>query len=178
MSKNPYPRRTEPDMRQEMINTLDGAFPEIAKGQTAILRQMSTTQCPCVDFLTKEPDKDTYCPVCMGEGYLWDEIFITVYKVVLKSDVGNALKERLWAPGLINKPLVVFYVCFSVDVSKEDKVIELILDIEGAPVRPYKRRAIYRIGTVFDIRSDNGRLEYWKIDTYEEDVKFLNGSTG
>ena len=170
--------RTEPDMRQEIINTLDGSFPEIAKKQIAVLRKMRipAQQCPCVDAVTHEPDKDTFCPFCWGEGFLWDEIFIDFYKVPLKGDAGNSENEEITSPGLMNEPIMVFYIRYSVDLTDNDKIIELQLDREGQPIRPYQRKRLYRIGTLIDMRSDNGRLEYWKVDCYSEFRKFLNGS--
>ncbi len=204
---------TEPDMRQEMINTLDGAFPETAKKMTAVLRKMrrgtlevfpggdiespwlewntigkrhrwrtdigtDLLLCPCVDKVTKEPDKDFHCPFCWGEGFLWDEDFFDVFKVRIKSEVGNALLEQLQGPGLITTPLVIFYTRYLELITKEDKVIELILNEEGEPVKPYFRRDLYRIGSAVDLRGDHGRLEYWKLDCFTEYKKFLNGPGG
>ena len=51
------------------------------------------------------------------------------------------------------------------------------LQNSGALVVPYKRKHLYRIGTPIDYRSDNGKLEYWKLDCFEEDRKFLNGDS-
>lgn len=173
--------RTEPDMRQEMENLLDGAFPEIAKGMPTLLRKMRRDDagklipCACVDKVTHEPDKDSYCPFCQGEGYYWEEEWIETYKVQVKSEVGNALKEQMIAPGLQNTPLVVFYTRYSVEVTEDDKIVEVVLDTEGNPVRPYKRKRLYRIGSAIDLRSDNAKLEYWKLDCHEEHNKFLNG---
>jgi hypothetical protein len=193
---NPYDTlRTEPDMRQELINTLDGAFPEIAKKQQFVLRKMQSAnnklvQCPCVDTLTGEPDRDHFCPVCMGEGVLWEETLIEGYQVVLGSSIGLAGKEQLSAPGNVNLRYSTFYFAYDLalnimtgkgkftKVYFPDKIVLLTTDASGSPVRPYQRERIYRIGTAIDFRSDNAKIEYWKIDCYEEQVKFLNSSTG
>ena len=178
---NPYKsiRRTEPDMRKELNNTLDGIFPEIAKKQTAIFRKFRRDSlnklipCDCVDPVTHEPDKDTYCPFCQGEGSYWDEGYIEVYKIL--TDGRDALGERVTAPGLLNVPLMVFYTRSSVDMTSEDKIVEIVLDTEGVPDQPLRRKQLYRIGSLVDYRSDNGRLEYWKVSCYGEVRKFLNG---
>lgn len=219
---NPYEvhLRTEPDMRQEMINTLQGNYPEIAKKQTHVLRKMRTgtlevwpeddsvgdgwvehvaagthyrwkvgigndlLPCPCVDALTHEPDKDTFCPVCFGEGFVWDEFLVEGYKVVIRSSVGLSSKETLIAPGLTNLSYASFYFDYELPLNlfpkrtSPDKIVEITTDETGKPVRPYQRDTIYRIGTAIDFRSDSGKLEYWKVDCYEEQVKFLNGSQG
>jgi hypothetical protein len=176
--------RTEIDMRKEMTNFLQGSYPEIAKKMPAILRRMrrttsgTLTDCACVDDVTGEPDKDTFCGLCFGEGYYWDEIFLDVYKVVIKSDVGNALKEQLASPSLWNIPVVLFYTDYAETITEDDKIVELSLNTAGEVVEPYQRVAVYRINTLFDFRADEGRLEYYKIATYKEDVKFLNGPNG
>lgn len=186
VSFNPYKgiRRTEPDMRREMNNTLDGIFPEISKKQPIILRRMRKdanghlVKCDCVDEVTKEPDKDTYCPFCQGDGHYWDENYIDAYKVSLSGDEAKALGERLIGPGLLNIPLMVFYTRSTVDINITDKIVEMSLDKEGQVAKPIHRNQLYRIGEVVDYRSDNGRLEYWKICCYGESRKFLNGPRG
>lgn len=177
-------RRSEVDMRQEMNNFLDGSYPEIAKKQKAVLRKMrrdssgDLTECECVDDTTKEPDVDVFCPYCQNEGYYWDESFIDVYRIIVRSDVGNSTRENLIDPTLLNIAIVVFFMRSTVDVTEADKIVELVLDTEGVPIKPYKRKAIYRINTTFPFRADKGRLEYWKVGTFEEKRKFLNGPQG
>ena len=176
--------RTEPDMREEFNNMMDGKWPEIAKAQPIVLRKLrrdsagKLVRCPCVDVLTGEADLDHFCPVCHGEGSLWDEHMYDGYKVVLRSDVGLASREDLIKPGLLNIPFVIFYMRSRVDITIEDKIVELVLNQAGKPVRPFKRDYLYRIGTPIDLRSDGGKLEYWKLDCYAEERKFLNGLEG
>lgn len=134
--------------------------------------------CACVDLITKEPDVDHFCPICQGERYLWDEIFIDTYKVDLRSDVGRSTKQDLIQPGLTNIPLMIFYTRSSVNVTRADKVVELWTDSAGDIIRPFRRRTLFRVGSTIDFRSDNGKLEYWKLDCYAEQRKFLNGPSG
>lgn len=177
---NPYPTgRTEPNMRQEMINTLQGSYPEISKKQIAVYRKMRTPLvdniCPCVSNLTQEADKDNFCPICFGEGYKWDETFIDVYKIIKSSDIGNALIDKLETPGLIAPTVVVFYTEYEHQFIKQDSIVELVLDAEGIPVKPYARKVLYRVGLAIDFRSDDGKLEYWKLACTADNRKFLNG---
>jgi len=171
---------SEVDMRQELENLLDGYHPEIAKGQVALFRKMrrdsdgGLTACPCVDEVTNEPDKDRFCPICFGEGYMWDETEIDFYKVYEQSDTSNILKDKLHKPGLINQPLVVFYIRYSVEITKEDRIIEIQLDDDGTATDPMRRKRVFRIGNLWEYRCDNGRLEYWKVFGYPENVKYLN----
>lgn len=182
-----YPTsRTEPDMRKELEATFDGVFPEIAKAQKIALRifrkddQGKRIPCQCTDPVTHEPDKDTFCPYCFGEGFYWDEILTDTYKVVIRSSVGLSTKDELLSPGTMNIPIVSFYFRYNIPINHDgdttpDKVIELATDSEGKLVRPYRRERVYRVGTAIDFRSDHGKLEYWKLDCTGEKVKFLNG---
>lgn len=177
-------RGTEADLRKEMHNTMYGGYPEIAKGQQHIFRKIrrdavgAVIKCPCVDRVTGEPDKDIYCPICMGEGNLWDEEWLTAYKVLLRADVGNASRESLLTPGYINIPMSMFFTEEPKDFTTDDRIIELLRDHEGVPIKPYKRVYVYRIDAAIDLRSDDGRLEYWKLTCFVEQRKFLNGPGG
>jgi len=111
---------------------------------------------------------------CFGEAYLWDEENIIFYRTLEDSDSDNSIKDKLQEPGLINAPLVVFYTRYDANITKDDKIVELKLKIDGSAITPLKRREIYRIEVAFDYRADNGKLEYWKVFTHREDVKYLN----
>lgn len=173
--------RTEPSMRDEMINTLQGKSPEMAKKMPALLRKMRRDDsgllvpCECVDLVTHEQDKDNFCPLCHGDGHKWDEKYMDVYKVAIKSDVGNATKERSFDAGMLNISVTDFYTDYAEPVTEDDKVVELVLDLEGRVIKPAKRLKLHRIVSVIDYRADNGRVEYLKIGCFEENYKFLNG---
>jgi hypothetical protein len=175
---------SEINIRQELINMFDGAYPEIPKASIGLLRKMRRDTngllllCPCVDIVTREPDKDRFCPYCFGEGYYWDEVEVQYYCVTVGRDVSNISRERLTSPGLINPPLVVFYIRYDVPITIQDKIIKVSLDLEGSPAVPRKRDSIYRVTKIWDYRLDNAKLEYWKIYTYEEYSKYLNGYGG
>lgn len=174
---------------------MDGTFPEISKRQRVVLRKMrsssgSLISCECVDQLTGEPDKDTFCPICFGEGYLWDESLHDAYLKILGSNIGQATGETLISPGHMNISRVAFYFRYNFPLNVfpascslphdefPDKIVEIMTDADGDPVEPYQRQRIYRIGSAIDFRSDSGKLEYYRLDCFEEQVKFLNGPQG
>jgi hypothetical protein len=164
----------EISIRDEFHDTFDGTAKEISKKQTCLIRFMrrdangNKIPCSCVDPVTKEPIKERLCPICLGEGFLWDESYSEMYKVLLTP------KEVVMPPGLTNIPLVIFYMRHNANVSRDDKLIELVLDSEGIPVQPVLRRNVFRIQHLQEYRLDEGKLEYLKLWTYEEDVKYLN----
>jgi hypothetical protein len=174
---------SEPNMREELENTLDGSFPEVAKATSGVFRKMRRDSdgvlipCDCVDLITQEPDRDRFCPICFGDAYLWDESDVEYYRVQEDSDVDNALRDKLSPAGLINVALVVFYIRYSVDITTDDKIVEVELELDGSRSQPARRKAVYRIGAAYDYRADNGKLEYWKVFAYQEKVKYLNAPT-
>ncbi len=171
--------RTEIDLRQEMKNTMYGNGPEIAKSQTGLLRRFRLDNnqkfipCACVSTVTGEPDKETKCPVCFGEGKLWDEELISFYYRELEGDSALAERNVQKPHSIVNTPLSVFYIESTFTLTGQDKIVLLNLDTEGKPLRPYQRRTIFRINSLRDLRLDQARLEFWKANCYEDTNKFL-----
>lgn len=184
MRNNFYGKRTEPDLRYEMESILEGFFPEISKAQVFVLRKMrrdaygKLIKCTCVSPLTHEPDIDTYCPICQGEGFLWDESLIEGYRQVLSSTTGFSSSERQLKSGIVNVTMIHFYTRYTTEFTIDDKLVELVVDTEDIPIDPVRRKQLYVINTALDYRSDNGRLEYWRLSCYSEKRKFLNGIEG
>ena len=100
---------------------------------------------------------------CWGEGYLWDEEWITCYKMLVSSQEGMVRKDSPNKPGISNTPFVFFYLEYSVMPTRYDKIVEVKLDAAGDISLPYIREATYPIATSEDFRSDNGRIEYWRV---------------
>lgn len=167
----------EVDLRQEFYELLYGSAAEIAKGRPGILRRMRKDssgvliKCPCVDEKTGEPDKDTSCPYCWGEGYLWDEEWITYYKMLISSQEGLVRKDSPYKPGISNTPFVFFYLEYNIIPTGYDKIVEVSLDTAGNISLPYTREAVYPIATSEAFRSDNGRIEYWRVASILDSVK-------
>lgn len=186
MAKNPTVEyysgasfQSEPDLRQELINTLEGAYPEVAKGKPAYLRKMRKDtsgvliKCVCVDPTTGEPDKDDYCPFSLGERYFWDESEILVYK----EESDNMDQPASKPSGLLNIPVSVFYMRYDVGITPDDKIVEMVLGTDGRALSPRRRSAVYSIRQLIEYRSDRGRLEFFKAICSREFVKFLNPPT-
>jgi hypothetical protein len=158
---NPYANvgtNIELDLRVELNRTFNGAVDEIPKGRVGMLRRMrrdennKAIRCECRDPQTDEPSKDYYCRYCLGMGFLWDERKMLYYK---NEDT-------------FNKDSFMFYIQYDKDINTEDYIVELLIDKEGSPVLPVQRYKIYNILEVFPYKSDNGRLEFWKVLAQEE----------
>jgi hypothetical protein len=166
----------EVDLREEFYELLYGSSSEVAKGRPGLLRRMRTDsdgdliQCPCVDDITGEPDIDTFCPYCWGEGYIWDEEWITYYKRIVSSQEGLVRKNQPHQPGLSNIPFAFFYLEYNVLPTVYDIVIEVSLDEDGYVNTPISRSAHFKIATPESFRSDNGRIEYWRVAATKDSV--------
>lgn len=162
-----------------MINLLDGKYPEIAKAHYVVLRRMNRDSndnlvpCSCVNDM-EEWDKDRWCPSCWGLGYLWTEEWIKTYSRLESSDKGNSFLNRILPPGTFSVPAMIFYTKYDTDIKKDDRLIEISLDTAGNVVEPVVRTRIFRVAFSYAYRADNGKLEYFKLFTHEEKVKYLN----
>lgn len=170
---------TEIDLRSEFLNTMYGKGPEVPKRQEGLVRTFRRTSdnklipCPCVDQVTGEPDRETRCPVCLGEGNLWDETKIDFYHIRAESQSSLSFQDKQRAPGIMNTVAEVFYIPWQFELTKEDKLVTLTLDKEGRVTTPITRLQLFRISDIRPMRLDNGRLEFWKAYTYEDGTKFL-----
>jgi hypothetical protein len=179
LSRTLYPstNRTEIDLRKELEGLFHGNSTEIAKAQTFLFRRMrrdennNLTKCECVDELTQEPDLDTECVYCQGEGYYWDEELAQGRKVHIGTDASSfTSRNKYQDAGILNTQAAVFYFEHDLSPTLYDRIIEISLDNEGDLVVPYLRRKIYRAHTVYDYRSDTGRVEFWGIFCTEKDA--------
>jgi hypothetical protein len=174
---------TEPNMRQELINTLDGQFPEIAKGAYGILRRVSREsdgspiQCECVDPVSKEFDKTKFCPICFSTGFLFEEEYIKYYHTLAETSFASNRRQHILPPGISDATFDVFYVQYDKNITQEDRIIEILLDNAGGIVYPVTYLMSYRIDKAWSYRSDNAKLEYWKIFTHQEETKFIGKPT-
>lgn len=172
--RNPRTVSSEIDLRAEFDDLVFGTN-GIAHGSLFALRNMRRTESnrpvECVCFRTNttiEPDPD--CSYCLGEGYLWDESWITGYSMFINTDTGLGRKYLQMAPGMERTDYKVFFLRYDTVIEYQDKIVEMKLDAEGNPVIPYIRTAIYKPGTIYQYRSDHGRREYYALFCKEEDA--------
>ena len=155
----------ELDLRQELENFLYGAVDEIPKGRTGLIKQIrrdddgNPIRCPCRDRITDEQDQDYYCRICLGAGYLWDERKIVYYR--------NNDSFRKVAGKNQEFEGDDFFVEYDSVITTDDVIITLKLDSEGNFITPVERDKSFAILSVDHFRSDNGRIEFWRIRTAE-----------
>jgi hypothetical protein len=160
----PKVTQKELDLRKEVKDTFKGSIYEIPKSFKVMLRKFrrnaNNYRVPCSCNVAKEGQGHQKCTICLGEGYLWDEHYMEVFKVDIGSDQEKAGASLITEIGRTKKQFCKFYVQSSIVINYEDRVIELELDEAGVPVKPEKRKINWTINTLNEKRSDTGRIEY------------------
>jgi hypothetical protein len=174
-----YSNSQEINLRQELLNTFSGTGQEIGKAEQGIWRQMqldsngNKINCVCVDRETGEQDRDYYCPVCLGEKYMWTESLIQFYRVQHTSDNGGLKSVEI---GLRDVVMCVFYILSNVPIGDTDKIVQINLDDDGNIQKPIKRIQVWQLTEVARLRLDNGRVEFKKAFARIDDTRYLNTS--
>jgi hypothetical protein len=120
-----------------------------------------------LDETYHEPDIDFPCSSCQGAGYLWDEEIIYGYRQVAAATSGSnaAVNFDKSEVGSLYVPATKFYFLYDANLKREDIIVDIELDVDGAPVLPYNRIGFQEVNLVRSMRSDNGRIEFWVCDT-------------
>lgn len=171
---------SEIDIRTEFLRTIFGGPGEIPKGQPILIRRMrrdpltmAKTECGCKDSFTREPDLDTICPICLGEGYLWDEAYVHGYKRVSGSETSLARRVQHEGPGVIYDDTFRFYFPYDANIRQGDSIIEVILDVEGDIEEPARRQRIWRPSVIEQKRLDTGRIEYYIVSCAQRNSIYI-----
>jgi hypothetical protein len=171
-----YPNvRTEIDLRDELAQTINGSDYEISKGQLYILRRMrrvpdtdALIPCSCFNPQTKEGSSDVFCPYCHGEGHLWDEEWFNGIRIRnRRAMVGKNDSIDQAIAGYLYPELAYIYTAYDLCPTTHDRVIMAQMDVEGYTQWPVKIAHYYYIEKPDHKRSDEGRLEYWRLTIRE-----------
>jgi len=177
---NPNPGSIETDVRAEFSKLLDGDDVVPQRGHWVLLRRMDKTQrCTCwgreaagtdryMDDSRKYDEPEEDCPICNGEGWIYDDELHLVRRRIVAPPIGLAGQEQQTEVGIMNVPYLVFYFKYYVNPKKEDKVIEIENNDDGEPVRPFSRKEIYNISIAEPFRDKKGRVEFWRVSVKME----------
>jgi len=169
----------ELDLRKELNRTLHGASDEIPKGALSILRRMRWKDgvvypvtaadlqiCPCKSrSIQNEPDKDYPCDICFGEGYLFDEEMVVTYKTN-RFEFQDVEQYKDWGKSTI--AMSFFYVESYEKPNRFDKIREPVHTTEGKIASPIKILHTHAIHMSEEFRSDNGRVEFWRVSCFTD----------
>lgn len=162
-----YPRRTEIDFRDEFNRLLFGDHWEIGKEQLYIYRRMrrdaqdKLISCVCQSKLTDEGEVHVTCPYCFGEGFLWDDAWVS--GILLKHRTLRRRVERtVYEEFSVLHPDITFmYLVYTSIPTVDDKILAPQIDTSGQIVWPPKIINDWNIDKADPMRGDYGRVEYW-----------------
>ena len=162
----------ELDLRDWMDQILFGTINGIKHGHPIILRKFrrannKRVSCTCLD---EAGSPSPTCPYCDGEGFLWDESWVWSYTHLASSEGGKPNITQRQPYGTIRIDTRVFYFRYDTAIHPLDKLVMVQMDSDGTPVAPYVRTSIYKIGTIEEHRSDNGRIEFISVYCAEDDA--------
>jgi len=100
---------------------------------------------------------------CLGNGNLWDEELILLYEVVAAAPGGSNSADNFHKMniGTASLPASRFFLPYNLNPKREDRLVELELDVDGSPTIPYIRIAVYELMLVRAMRSDAGKIDFW-----------------
>ena len=154
------------DLQKEMDNFILGSDYEESKGKDLIFRRMrrdssgDLIRCVCVNDNTDEPDRDSYCPYCLGAKYYWDEEFVKAY----------------WHRE--NEDTLTFYFRHSVEPSSVDELITVKMNDDGTLVSPIERIELYNILSTGKLREERAVLVYYKIIAAPVNRRYIGPQNG
>lgn len=170
-------------IRAEISGTLFSSRGEFPRGKPLIFRRMKRDQyqnpvlCPqCRMKGTLSHARAHVCDKCWGMGYLWKEEWVVAYSWPGQGASPALAKEKKYEEqGVVDSDFNVFYLEYQVKPTLMDKLIEVRLDDEGAPLSPTKpiRVRSFDIRNIDEYRLDSGRLEYWRLTCDQEKFGFI-----
>jgi len=167
MAYNFYRNNTDVSLRQEFEDLLLGKDTSSPTGVPYLVRALRIDPvtkvpipCDCVDPVTKEPDRDTPCPICGGSGFLYDEKIMYGWKF---DKTSLSIDPEASPVGLLPDGTYVFYFRAHEIIDRIDGLYDIRLDQDGRVFTPIERIQEYTIVRVNRIRLDNSRVEFVKV---------------
>jgi hypothetical protein len=165
---------SEIDLRAEMTLMLEGNNYYPRRGHWVLLRRMDKRQkCTCYNRVGQGDEKysldrgkynepELRCPSCNGEGWLYEDELHLTRRTLVSPTIGLAGSEQMSDIGWMNINYIVFYFQHYVEPKRGDKIIEISLDDNANPIRPFVMKEAYRVAIGEPFRDQNGRVEYWR----------------
>jgi len=152
------------DLRKELQDFFFGSTLEEDKSHKVLVRRFKYDpegrKIPCTCNKDNEGAKTPSCSSCLGEGYYWKESWESCFKYHIGSESAHARRIILEAGGTLKGELCRFYFQHDIDITKEDRIVEVKYDNKGDISLPYKRGTEWMIQEVINKRSDQGRVEF------------------
>jgi hypothetical protein len=151
----------EIDLRIELATILYGSDNTCVHSYPVLYRRLSTTRCTCWNNVTHEGDPR--CPYCFGAPYLFSEEVINVRSIIDAPIYGKSLSTLDANIQAMHIPSALFYADYTTNPKIGDFIISIKLDNEGRIFEPIQKIRKWKNNLVEHMRSDNGRVEFYRI---------------
>lgn len=141
------------DLRAEMADLLD------KHGHYAFLRRSTGRRCACWNTATLEADPN--CSHCTGEGWAYEDVKVLCRKTFLTDPMTAAFLNKLTPLGRVSVSDQIFWMKYDKKPTRLDKIVEVSLDDDMEPEKPYRIEIIWEINWSQDYRDKWGRVEFW-----------------
>jgi len=160
------------DIRKEIKDLLEGTTFSPQRGHWILLRRTDLAQkCDCLKMSMRSGKyrsvPDPSCKICGGMGYLYDDELHLARKVVVSP---ASVEEQLTDVGILQVPIVTYYMQYYVHPQEKDEIIEIKLTPEGDVIRPFERLDYFSIEISEPLMDVGGRIEYYRCSVKKKDL--------
>jgi len=162
-------RNSEANIREEVHTILYGNSCEPPRGHFILILRVNLNRPCCVNIRSgkfDEPSRD--CKACEGLGFFPTKVFVKSRRGFLTGD------ETAAAPQIFHIDGVRYYAEHNVFEDEKQaelsRLYEIRLTDDGDIITPVDRLFGYNIQVATPFREDNGRLQYWALDTEKIEV--------
>jgi len=171
----------EISMRDELHIIFHGNNYEPPRARWGLFRQVKRDKdlhpviCPhCRKIGVQDHSKNHICQYCLGVGYLWEESWIKFYQWPGRGAASSSGGKKKYIDyGVLETNSHVIYLEIGFQPTVLDKLIQILLDDEGEPIKPIQRSHMYDIRAVDHYRLDNARTEYYRLLCNRQTVGFI-----
>ena len=128
-------------------------------GHYVYLRRSTGRRCDCWDPAAREAKPD--CSFCTGEGWAYEDVKVLARKMFLTDPMTAAFLNKMTPLGRVSVSDQVMWVKYDKKPTRQDKLIEVSLDSQGEPEKPFRIEIMWEIDWTQDYRDKWGRVEFW-----------------
>jgi len=143
----------EVDVRTEIATILNN------RGHSVFVRKRGDRRCSC--YSDRQFDEaNPFCPRCDGYGWIYLDYKYLSRRRPAFGTYGFAPKVRA-AFGDLTSADNIWYFKHDNEISEAYCIIEVSVDAEGEPTKPYHFERVHDVKLVHAYRDKHGRIEYW-----------------
>lgn len=155
------------DLRKELQAIFYGSAINPPEAHPVVVRFMKrdsaskTVRCKfSTSAYAKQNIHSPTCPVCLGEGSLWDEKFVWTYRTQTRSDL---MAQYAYESGDVLKEIYTYFFEYDVPITLDDTIIEVRVNSDGTIIEPVTEEKRFKPIHVQTVKADYGRVEFIQV---------------